>query len=133
MNAVDQIFAEAERLPWFELDLPRPPSVNRFKGKLGNKSPVVKSWIGTADKHIYITRSVRKLPHIKGSYEVEFVFSRQLRNPDLDNCIKPLMDYLQRVALIENDRFCERLVAYWGPAPLGVKVRLRPWMNQTGE
>jgi hypothetical protein len=35
------------------------------------------------------------------------------------------MDWLQRVELIENDKFCDRIVATWGKAPLGVKVRLR--------
>jgi hypothetical protein len=34
---------------WFELDLPRPPSVNRFMRKLGNRTPCVQAWIGEAD------------------------------------------------------------------------------------
>jgi hypothetical protein len=37
------------------------------------------------------------------------------------------VDWLQRVGLVENDKYCERLVAVWGRAPLGVRVRLREW------
>jgi hypothetical protein len=33
---------------------------------------------------------------------------------DLDNGIKPLMDWLQRVELIENDKWCDRILAQWG-------------------
>ena len=33
---------------------------------------------------------------------------------DLDNGIKALMDWLQRVELIEDDRFCDRILAQWG-------------------
>jgi hypothetical protein len=34
-----------------ELDLPRPPSVNRMMRKLGNKTPCVRVWTGKADYH----------------------------------------------------------------------------------
>jgi hypothetical protein len=49
---------------------------------------------------------------------------------DLSNRIKALEDWLQRAGLIENDKYCERLVAEWGRAPLGVRVRLRGWMRE---
>jgi hypothetical protein len=41
---------------------------------------------------------------------------------------KPLLDWLQRVELIENDRYCDRILAQWGQTALG--VRLRPLENQ---
>jgi hypothetical protein len=41
---------------WTELDLPRPPSVNRFMRKLGNKTPCVQAWTwtvtGAASAHV---------------------------------------------------------------------------------
>ena len=41
------------------------------------------------------------------------------RMGDLDNGIKPLMDWLQRVELIEDDKYCDRILAQWGgPVPL---------------
>jgi Holliday junction resolvase RusA-like endonuclease len=129
---LDQKLDDAE---WsFVLDLPRPPSVNRFIRKLGNRTPSVRAWIAEADYQLYAARA----PHrgrpteitvmIIGAYEVEFILQRPPnRKFDLDNCIKPLMDWLQRAGLIEDDKYCERLVAVWGRAPLGVKVRLREW------
>jgi hypothetical protein len=49
------------------------------------------------------------------------------RMDDLDNPIKPLLDWLLRVELIENDKYCDRILAQWGDAPLG--VRLRPFVK----
>lgn len=114
-------------LPWLELSLPRPPSVNRFMTKLGNKSPIVQRWIKQADMAFVLARTRRRFTHIIGHFEAEFEFERG--SYDLDNRIKPLLDFLQRVELIQNDRLCERLVASWGPANSGVVVRLRPWMS----
>jgi hypothetical protein len=41
------------------LDLPRPPSVNRFMRKLGNKTPCVRAWVGEADYLLWAARKVR--------------------------------------------------------------------------
>jgi Holliday junction resolvase RusA-like endonuclease len=119
---ITPVGASTGGLPWLELDLPTPPSVNRFMGKLGNKSPVVRYWLIQADRQLMTQKRCK----ITGAYEVEFVFNRRGRG-DLDNRIKPLMDYLQRIELIQNDRLCEKLMATWGES-MGVKVRLRPWM-----
>ena len=127
MNAVEHIYADTQ-LPWLSLELPAPPSVNRFMGKLGNKTPVVQRWIRQADMAFTMERARRPLTSLKGAYEAEFIFARR-SNSDLDNRCKPLMDYLQRVGLIENDRLCEKLVLSWGALPQGrVLVRLRPWL-----
>jgi Holliday junction resolvase RusA-like endonuclease len=109
---------------WTELDLPRPPSVNRFMRKLGNKTPCVKAWIGEADYYLWVARKGRAIGPVSGPFEVELTFRRSDRG-DLDNPIKPLLDWLQRVALVEDDKFCDRILAQWGEAPLGVRVRLR--------
>jgi hypothetical protein len=88
--------------PWTELDLPRPPSVNRFMRKLGNKTPCVRAWVGEADYQLWAARKVRQVEPVKGPFEVQFIFRRptKTRMGDLDNGIKPLMDWLQRVELI---------------------------------
>jgi Holliday junction resolvase RusA-like endonuclease len=76
---------------------------------------------------LWVARKARRLEPIKGPFEAELVFRRpDNRKGDLDNGIKPLMDWLQRVELIENDKYCDRILAQWGEAPLGVRVRLRP-------
>jgi Holliday junction resolvase RusA-like endonuclease len=118
-------------LPWIAFDLPLPPSVNRFTRRLGNRSPVVRRWVEQADRMFMLERSQRKFPKICGAYEAEFIFSRH--RGDLDNRIKPLMDWMERAELIQNDRLCERLLACWGPAPVGVTVRLRPWRGTTSQ
>lgn len=117
-------------LPWLTLDLPCPPSVNRFMGKLGNRSPVVRRWVKDADcVFMQWTSNPRHRPGTKiiGSYEAEFIFLRH--KGDLSNRTKALEDWLQRVEMIQNDKFCERLLLTWGDAPLGVRVRLRPWVT----
>jgi hypothetical protein len=47
------------------LDLPRPPSVNRFMRKLGNKSPCVRAWVGEADYYLWAARKARQLEPVK--------------------------------------------------------------------
>ena len=117
------------------LDLPRPPSVNRFIKKLGNRTPQVQMWTAWADHLLYAARAARRgtpraIVPIRGPYELELTFQRSNQKADLDNMVKPLSDWLQRAGLIENDKYCERLVAEWGRAPLGVRVRLRGWMRE---
>lgn len=112
-------------LPWIELDLPTPPSVNTFMGKLGNRSPSVAKWITVADQH-YLTQK-RRLTNICCPFEAEITFKRD--RSDFHNRLKPLFDWMQRVSLIRNDRECERLVAGWGDAEMGCRVRLRPWVT----
>jgi Holliday junction resolvase RusA-like endonuclease len=112
------------------LDLPRPPSVNRFMRKLGNKTPCVRAWVADADYRLWVARKVRAIEPVSGPFEVELAFSRLARG-DLDNPIKPLLDWLQRVELIEDDKYCDRILAQWGEAPLGVRVRLRSVTSRT--
>jgi Holliday junction resolvase RusA-like endonuclease len=115
------------------LDLPQPPSVNRFMKKLGNKSPAVKAWTAEADYQLYAARAARRgtpseIVPMKGLFEAQFIFQRSSRGGDIDNRVKPLLDWLQRVGLIENDSMCECLICGRGRTPLGVRVRLREWL-----
>jgi hypothetical protein len=126
------ISSRPAELPWLEFELPAPPSVNRFMGKLGNKTPKVRLWIIQADMSFMLLKSKRggPVPELKCTYEAEFWFARN--RGDLDNKIKPLMDYLQRIQVIENDRMCERLLVQWSDdvPKCRVMVRLRPWMER---
>jgi hypothetical protein len=118
-------------LPWLEFELPCPPSVNRFKMRLGNKSPDVRTWIGRADMAFMGRKQDRPahLCRIKGKFEAEFLFGRNNR-ADFHNFEKPLFDWLQSRELIENDKLCEWRSSGWSDdVPKGrVVVRLRPWM-----
>jgi hypothetical protein len=112
---------------WFVLDIPRPPSVNRFIHRLGNKTPSFQKWIESAD---YCLIVARPWPRIPDCYELGVTYSKdKFGTFDADNCLKPLSDWLQRVKLIQNDKLCRRLVVEWGEAPVGCRVRIRPWME----
>jgi hypothetical protein len=110
----------------FVLELPQPPSVNLFVKKLGNQSPRVREWHRLADPYVM---AIRPRPHIKGAFEAAVTWNiDQFGRFDCDNPIKPLLDYLQRVMIIENDRWCRRLVVDWGPVELGCRVVVKPWV-----
>jgi hypothetical protein len=121
----DNRAALAPELPWVEFDLPMPPSVNKVMTKLGNRTPTVMGWIAIADFHFVSQRLPKRLTRIRGPFEAQFLFRRD--RSDFHNREKVLFDYLQRVQIIENDKLCEWRASGWGDAPLGVRVRLRPW------
>ena len=109
----------------FMIGLPRPPSVNRFVRRLGNRSPEVQEWIRSCDRCIMAMRP--KPSGVRGEFEVTITWDqRQVGKFDLDNMIKPLMDYLQRIELIENDRLCRKLQVGWGSASMGCIVTVMP-------
>lgn len=119
--------------PGFMIGLPRPPSVNTFgmtvKGgmykPLGNRSRGVQYWAVECDRLIM---AMRPKPHaVKGPFTIDITWrSTDFGVFDIDNPIKPLLDYLQRIELIENDKWCRRLSVSWGPAAMGCVVRVEP-------
>ena len=51
------------------------------------------------------------------------------RHRDLDNIPKTVFDLLQKLEIIENDRFCVSYDIRWGTAeecPMGLKIVLTP-------
>ena len=118
----------------FTLHLPLPPSVNTFqrdaRGRpLGNRSKSVKDWIRQGDIAMML---VRPLPHkVSGKVEVEFVWDSQYEEVrDADNMIKPLLDWLQRVELIDNDKKVVRGHWSFGDAPEGCIVTVRSFFYE---
>jgi hypothetical protein len=123
---------ELHGLPWLEFCLPAPPSVNRFLNRLGNRSPVVNTWIIQADL-AWMAQEPKKRGNrccIKCKFEAEFLFGRD--RSDFHNREKCLFDWLQSREFIENDKLCEWRASGWSDdVPKGrVVVRLRPWMRQ---
>ncbi len=114
-------------IPWFVLDIPRPPSVNRFVRKLGNASPNVRQWARNADKYLLLRKPY---PKFKGPYEVSITYPQsEFGRFDAENCQKALSDWMESVELIENDRWCRLMVIGFGEAPLGCRVKIRPWVD----
>lgn len=110
----------------YTFDLPKPPSVNKFEAKLGNASPVVQKWIKNADGFV-MAYAPKPRPHIKGAFELRLTWSSSnFTHDDVDNRIKATLDYLERLELIENDRFCCKVTAEFGQAPEGCRVTLIP-------
>jgi Holliday junction resolvase RusA-like endonuclease len=119
--------------PWFELDLPRPPSVNKLTiGRktrwLGSGSPSVVRWIDKADK-ILMTR--KPYPRLTAPYEIMLGFPEQeFSHYDADNFFKVLSDWMQRVELVSNDRYAKEGRWYFGEVPAGYcRVHLRLWVD----
>ena len=111
------------------LNLPAPPSVNRMtftRGgmPLGNTSPKIKAWTEQAD--LALIEGGFRFPTgtalIYGRFKIDITFTRD--RGDLDNRIKPLLDYLQRRQIIENDRLCDKITAQWGETKLGCQIKL---------
>lgn len=113
---------------WFVLDIPKPPSVNRFKKHFGNKSNCVVKWGAQADAFL---RAAGKYPRIIGAYELLVTFPlKEFGKWDADNRLKALCDWLQRVEIVENDRLARWLCVTWGEAPEGCRVRIRAYQTE---
>jgi Holliday junction resolvase RusA-like endonuclease len=109
----------------FILELPMPPSVNTFTAKLGNSSNSVKAWRRHCDGLLMAMRT--RPPKVSGPFTITVSWGiRYFGNRDIDNSLKPLLDYLERVELIDNDRCCWRAFVGFAPAPLGCVFHVKP-------
>ena len=114
-------------VPELILDLPLPPSVNRTSGlRLGNEHRLVKAWRKAADAHLMYTRQSRYLRAIDGEVAIE-IWWHSPRIGDIDNRLKHLLDYLQRLRVVEDDSRCRELHVRYGGAHVGCRVRVRPY------
>ena len=108
-----------------KLDLPLPPSTNAIWRSLGKRvvrSRRYREWLDEADALTLFTRA--KHSRIDGAFEVEIVLDASRRAGDLDNRLKPILDYLQRLGIVQDDALCQRLTASWGTAEHGCRVRV---------
>lgn len=112
------------------IDLPMPPSVNRIwrYSRVTGKAYLdtrYQTWKRVADNY-YLEHKKDWLPvpgHFKASVTLDI---KHRGRSDLDNRIKGLLDWLQRVEIIEDDKLCDGLTVTWGRAPEGCRVRLTP-------
>ena len=114
------------------LDLPLPPSVNRYEPKSGNASKQVQDWHDLADGYVLHGNPRYRQKAVLGAFVVHVTWSEDHWKDDAvggdfdaDNRIKPLLDYLQRIEVIENDKKLWFLSVGWGDAPLGCRVQIR--------
>lgn len=107
------------------LDLPAPPSVNRMSRNklgipLGNRSPAVEKWRLECDAELFVAHWRTKT--IKRPFEIGIIITKG--RGDLDNHVKPLLDYLQSREFIENDKLCDKITIAWGKTKLGCQITL---------
>lgn len=119
------------------VDLPYPPSVNRlWRSTAAEKnrvylSPSYVKWKEAADVLLLGAKGWRS-KKIAGAFGIEIALCPTAQGHprgDLDNRIKAVLDYLQRVEIIANDKNCQRLVAEWvvrERAPHGCRVTVTP-------
>ena len=113
------------------VDLPLPPSVNTIwrhvRGRV-IRSVVYRDWITRADAVLMASPSAWRGRTIMGPCEVHLMFNVESGIGDGDNRIKAILDYCQRVELIDNDKLIMRGTWEWvkpAAAPAGVRVILR--------
>ena len=94
-----------------------------FTSRLGNKSPIVRKWIKSADATLM---SSGRLPRrVRGVFSAFIVWDHDhFGHRDIDNCVKPLLDYLERLELIENDKMCKFLNVTWGGTREGCIIEI---------
>ena len=88
-------------------------------------SPEYAAWLRAADGE-WSARPLhwRRGAKVFGRFACEIWIPRGTRG-DLDNRAKAILDWLERVGVIEDDRLCDRLVvSWWGGA--WARVRLAP-------
>lgn len=110
--------------------LPLPPSTNSIwkmpgKGSRPYLSKRYAAWKKECDGLYLVNKAHWK--RVPGSIDITMIFDQTRRKrSDLDNRFKALLDWLQRVDLIENDSLVDRIEAMWGYAPEGCRVFVLP-------
>ena len=97
------------------LALPFPPSVNamwRYGRERVYKSKSYAAWIEAADAAMMTTRPKPKPVHGHFTIDLSLPATKRGRS-DVDNRLKAILDWLQRVELIDNDRFCDEAAVSW--------------------
>lgn len=123
----------------FVLEMPFPPSVNdankigksRKTGKVvvyGDKGK--SQFLKDADKLLLAQQ--KDVKFVRGPFTYHITLNEKMRGPtmDGDNRGKYVLDYLQRVGLIENDKLAEGGSWSWGPCEFGCSVIVKPYQRE---
>lgn len=111
----------------FVIELPLPPSVNSTIKRLGNKSPGVARWRLLCDGYIWPQWRWLKPRAVTGAFLIDITWTKaEYGRSDIDNRIKPLLDYLQAKKLIENDKHCKEMRVGFGETKYGCRVEVLP-------
>ncbi len=118
------------------MDLPFPVSANELwtvikdngKGVIG-RSRRYRAWRDKAHMAVIANGCWRKRVAMPAHFTAAILLSRDHRaRGDVDNRIKPVLDWAQSVELVKNDSLCEGVTARWvepAEAPHGARLILR--------
>lgn len=116
------------------LNLPFPPSTNaiwRSIRRRGVEKPTViksqeyRKWLIAADTAIMADGGMRGRATIDGPFTALIDLDISGSTGDLDNRIKPLLDYAQRLQFVKNDGDCLSVTARWATGlPRGCRLTL---------
>lgn len=93
------------------LDLPLPPSANVLwrTNKTGRTylNPKYRDWRKAALTSLWAQKPAGGFPFFDGQFEVQIVVALKMQG-DIDNRIKPAIDFLATANIIANDKFAQR-------------------------
>lgn len=113
------------------MDLPFPPSTNRIwmQTRRGVAlSEPYRIWKKEADMAVIANGCWRRRVRMPAAFTALLLLDQARRAGDVDNRIKAVLDWAQRVELIANDKLCEEITARWvatAEAPRGARLILR--------
>ncbi len=115
------------------MDLPFPPSTNEIWRQVARRvilSEAYRLWKKQADMAVVANGCWRNKVRMPGAFAAEILLSGAHRRTtsDVDNRIKAVLDWAQRVELVRNDAHCEDVRARWvdtAEAPHGARLILR--------
>jgi len=108
-----------------EIHIPLPPSANTMWRNVKGRTLLSKKyreWRTEAASQIVFYQAPRK---ILGPVSIFIKARRPRRNADIDNRIKPILDLLEEVGVIENDNQVEFLCIRWDDVN-GAVVHVKP-------
>lgn len=90
------------------------------------KSKRYVAWRRAADAEFLLHH--KEWQAVIGHFRATIILNEKKRrsNADVDNRAKVVLDFLQRVGIIENDALCDGMTVEWGLAPEGVRIYLTP-------
>lgn len=104
------------------LQLPLPPSANRLwvRSQKGmRRSDEYMAWLLEAGW----TAKSQRFGKVAGPFKVSIHATRpDKRRRDIDNLIKPTLDLMQHLAIVEDDSDCEQVSARWVTSGAGVTI-----------
>jgi Holliday junction resolvase RusA-like endonuclease len=108
--------------------LPYPPSVNRIwrnARRSIRRSDEYTAWVKAADQLMLANGGMRGRQTIHGHFTALVEIKRHSINSDLDNRIKVVLDYAQRIGLVSNDKNLFEITARWSSdAVTGCKLTI---------